>query len=966
MSEDQMQDLTSKRLALILSIFLILLLTACASQNSGDRQDSSERMDQAPDERVSDAEPDSSASYGQYSRYYKDMPRPHISQRIAATLGSVAEETDAQIVHSFPGAASDVLRTEGQGSVYWDVDIAEAGMYHLNFRYYSETGNGSLIERELRIDGQIPFAEAQRFVFSRVWGNASDKLVRDRMGNDLRPRQVQKPQWQEALLQDAEGYYKEPFSFYLSRGTHRIELVALREPLIIDYWELVQAEEPPSYTVLAATYAEKEYTAAKSLYIPFQGEAAIRKSSPSLYALNDRSSAGTEPYHISKIRMNSIGGVNWKVPGQWISWEVDIPEDGLYELGMRYKQNMVRGIQVVRKLYIDGKVPFAEAANLTFPYDGSWKVMMTGGDQPYLYRLTKGRHEIKLELTMGDLSEIIRDVRASIKELNDLYLKVIMITGVVPDPFRDYQLKNHIPNLAETFTAMSNRLNQSAYDLDAMVGGKSSSATILRTTAYQLQDLGRNPETITTRLSSFKENVSSLGTWLLTVNEQPLEIDYLFFKTVDQPAPKAATGMWTNLRHEVGSFVQSFFEDYNHVGEIEQHGGETAPTIRVWITSGRDQAQLIRSLINNSFAQETGIQVQFELVSPEVVLPVIMAGEPPDVALSMDNVINLAMRNSLEDLSQFSDFQTVKNRFMDSSFAGFAFRNGIYAVPETQVFPMLFYRKDILDQLGLEVPQTWDDLYYLIPELQKNNMNIAAPNLPVYEMMLYQQGGRYYEGDGIRAAIDSDIGMSVFRKWTELYTNYRLPIEFDFINRFRTGEMPIGIADYTTFNYLTVFAPEIRGQWDFALLPGMKTDNGEINRVAISTATGAVMFKDAKHKEAAWTFIKWWTDAQTQAEFGREMEAILGESARYPAANIEALQQLPWSAKEYGRLMEQLSWTVGKPLVPGSYMMDRHLLNAFYEVINNAAEPRETLENYVRIINEELTIKRKEFHLPTQ
>ncbi|WP_158453657.1 extracellular solute-binding protein [Paenibacillus beijingensis] len=864
---------------------------------------------------------------------------------------------------SYQGSTSAVVYTEDTGSIYWDIQVLEDGLYHIGLRYFPVEGNSSPIERELLIDGVTPFDEAARLVFSRVWRNELPEVERDSRGNDLRPRQIESPEWEEVVLSDSEGYYKEPFSFYFSKGNHRITLASLREPLIIDYLKLFQEEKTPSYREVAHTYDKLGYQVTKDAIVKIQAEKAILKSNPSLYPMNDRSSPGTEPYDVSKIRMNTIGGVNWKVPGQWITWEVDIPKDGLYQLGFRYKQNTVRGINVVRKLYVDDRVPFKEAEAIPFRYDGAWQLGMPGENgEPYLFYLTEGKHRIKMELTMGELSDIIRMIRSSIQQLNALYLKIIMLTSTVPDPFRDYELERKIPELETVFQEQSDLLAMAADRMDEMVGGTSGSTTILRTTSYQLKDLGSRPETLTSRLKQFKDNVSALGTWLLTVNQQPLEIDYLFFKSPNVPAPEVNTGMMDRAAHEVMSFSKSFSENYNTVN-AEKRG---VNDISVWIAAGRDQAQLLRSMIDNSFVPQTGINVNLQLVNPEVILPATLAGKGPDIALTMADVVNFAMRSALQDLSEFPEFDTVKRRFMDSAFVSFTYQDGVYAIPETQSFPMLFYRKDILEQLHLDVPQTWEDMYRIIPELQKHNMEIAMPSNILFETMLYQSGGQFYQKDGIATDLDSAVGMDTFRKWTELYTNYKLPLEFDFINRFRTGEMPVGIADYTTYNFLTVFAPEIRGMWNFAPLPGTKDTDNTLHRETLSTTTGTVMFKNAKNKKAAWEFIKWWTDTESQLTYGRELEAILGESGRYGAANLETLSRLPWSARELKQLMGQFQWVVGRPAVPGGYSLDRHLNNAFYEVYNGGSEPRETLENYVRTINQEITIKRNEFHLPTK
>ena len=102
--------------------------------------------------------------------------------------------------------------------------------------------------------------------------------------------------------------------------------------------------------------------------------------------------------------------------------------------------------------------------------------------------------------------------------------------------------------------------------------------------------------------------------------------------------------------------------------------------------------------------------------------------------------MDLAFRKALADLTQFDDFEEIAQRFMKSAFVPFRFRDKVFALPEVQGFPMMFYRKDVLAEMGLEVPQTWDDVYAIIPELQKENMDFGLrPNMSTYQMFLYQR-----------------------------------------------------------------------------------------------------------------------------------------------------------------------------------------------------------------------------------
>lgn len=955
-----------KRLSKIVAFVFILVIINTLQANifSYGAENEQAKYQNNGTEPVNDiGESGSAPRYEQYISKYEHMPHPDAVQLIKATSFIGTDGMHAEILYSFKDSDRPVLKAGETGSVYWDMDVQEDGLYNIAIRYYPIEGNGSLIEREIQIDGKAPFDEARHLSFTRVWGNEFDKVEYDEKGNAMRPEQVERPCWREVVLQNSEDYSSDAYSFYLAKGRHRITMVSYREPMVIDYIKIFQQGEMPEYKTVAQNYRQKGYENTSQCMIKIQGESAAYKSNSSLYPINDRTSPATEPYHVWKIVLNTIGGNNWRLPGQWITWDFEVPRNGLYELGIKYKQNQVRGIGVARKLYIDGKVPFKEAEAISFPFDGSWQTVLLGGkENPYMFYLTKGIHQLTLEVTTGELSDIIRVVRQSSNNINALYRKIVMITGTSPDIYRDYLLEKRIKNLEKILAAESETLNRAADKVDNMSRGSSDKAAILRTSAYSMSEMAKNPDTIPARVGTIKDITLTLGTWLSDVNYLPLEIDYLYFKSPDVKIPSPNAGFFENLKHEFLSFLYTFTGEYRNIGKIGRKNG----TLTVWVNSGRDQAQILKSMVSSTFTPKTGIKVNLQLVNGNALLPATLAGKGPDVALSIGNVIDYAMRNALQDLKEFPDYETVKKRFMRSAFEGFKFQNGIYAIPEKQSFPMMFYRKDVLDEIGIKVPDTWKDLYFDIPELYKRNMQIGMTPNTVFEMLLYQNGGKYYQGDGIATDIGSPAGVEAFEKWSELYYSYKLPREFDFVNRFRTGEMPIGIADYSTYNSLVIFAPEISGQWGFAPVPGTLGTDGEVHREVVAKSDGTVMFKNTNDKKAAWEFIKWWTDSEAQSDFGREIEVVLGESGRYTTANVEALRQLPWKSEDYKRLKEQWKWVNGMPDVPGGYSLTRHLTNAFYEVYNDGKDTRETLDKYVNIINEEIKVKRQEFDLPTK
>ena len=91
----------------------------------------------------------------------------------------------------------------------------------------------------------------------------------------------------------------------------------------------------------------------------------------------------------------------------------------------------------------------------------------------------------------------------------------------------------------------------------------------------------------------------------------------------------------------------------------------------------------------------------------------------------------------------------------------------------------------------------------------------------------------------------------------------------------------------------------------------------------------------------------------------------MGASARYATANKVTFDTLSWSSKESAALKEQWKEAFGLPEVAGGYYVSRHITNAIRNVMNQNEDPRETILDYARTIDEEQTNKRKEFGLKT-
>ena len=264
-------------------------------------------------------------------------------------------------------------------------------------------------------------------------------------------------------------------------------------------------------------------------------------------------------------------------------------------------------------------------------------------------------------------------------------------------------------------------------------------------------------------------------------------------------------------------------------------------------------------------------------------------------------------------------------------------------------------------------------MYKIIRVLDQNNLTVGIPNADssnvmsvdtgIFAMFMYQKGDKFYSDDFKTTNLDSDTGIEAFSMWTEFYKDYGLPNQFNFLTRFRSGDMPIGLNAYTFYGMLKQTAPEIDGLWEMCPVPGTADEDGNINRSVCATSTCAVIMKGSKNPENAWRYIDWITDTEAQSAYGQEMEALLGSSSRFTPSNTAALSHLPWTYKEQQLISSQWKEVFVLPQIPGSYIVDRNLINAFRKVVYSSSNPRETIVSYNNTIENEIARKRKEFNL---
>ncbi len=879
----------------------------------------------------------------------------------------------------------DVVETKQASTVEYVVEIAEAGFYNIEVDYLPLEGSGSTIVRELYIDGALPFWEASTISFERHWVDETKEWLMQTDQNYAAPSQMEEFVWQTKTIESSDRRYDGNFQFYFDKGEHSIEFVGVSEPVAFGEIRLKPAEVVPSYEEFKTTIDESQVVGSDVLSeaIIVQGEDSISKSSSVLLPINDRTSAKTQPYHSSNIVMNAIGGQSWKTPGTEITWVVDVPQEGYYKLAVRFKQSYNRDFYSMREIKINDEVQFLESNGVRFNYDTAYQLDYVGNEvEDYYFKLEEGENTITMSVSLGHLGEMITAAQEVVKDFNELYRELVAVMGTSPDIYRDYKIEQAVPSFVPTLEKNKVILEEILANFGDGVeqGGKTNELNAL---LLQINQLIEKPGDIAEELAILSANISAVGEWSLALGDQQLTVDYLMVTPDDYTLPAGEANFFEGIGHTVSQFLGSFTNDYTVVAE---GSSEKEENIEVWLAvTARDQYDVVQRMINEHFA-DSEYSVTLKMVAADTITPSTLTGDGPDVAIQVNSTMptEFAYRGASYDLTQFEDFEEVADRFAPGAMEYFSYQDGYYALPDQMSFPVIFYREDILEQLGLEVPQTWDEVLAMIPYLQAENLSIyfdakvpltlggVSTNVTkqvnsIYLSMLYQQGLELYRDQGDAVNFNTELALETFEDWTDYYTKQGFEVDVNFTTRFRTGEIPLAIVDYTYYNTLVVGAPEIAGEWSIAPIPGTMDENGTIDSSVAGITGACMMIKETVENndtiDEAWDFMKWWTSEEIQVEYAMSLEAVLGPAARYPVSNLAAIDDIIIDEDIYETMITSAENMRGIPQVPGGYITGRYLESAFLEVYNENINPIDALYDRVADIDAELTKKRVEFDL---
>ena len=819
-------------------------------------------------------------------------------------------------------------------------------------------------EGQLLIDGELPVADACRIVFPRYYRNSTDEFPLDRYGNEILIPQEPYVRWTKVPMRDVNLSQPYPLQVHLSAGEHVFEFTLTREAILLGS-VYVEAFTPfPSY----ARYLEDHAAADTSgILIALEAERPAYKNNVSIRPLHNRSLEVT-PYDTYRLLLNTIGGESWQQSGSTLFYEFDVPQDGLYCITLHALQSYKNNLTVFRRIMVNGSVPFAELNEVPFSYATGWQNVTLGGATPFRVYLHKGTNTLALEATCSPYDTAIKNIKRSIADINALSLQIRRLTGNQADPYREWEIADYIPDIEERLDAIATALAEDRAALVAINQGLSSQETMNYQMALDnILFLARDPDKIPIRMNRLSEGPQSatqlLGNVLASLQNQPLALDRIYVHSPDTPPRPTRAPLLTSFSEGMKRFVHSFRANpYYSIGAGEDE-------LEVWVNRPRQYVDLMQTMADQTFTPQTGIRVKFSLMPNESKLALAIAADiEPDVALGISTNIpfELALRNALKDLRSFDDFDSFIRIYSPGSLLSYVINDSVYAIPETQDFWVTFYRKDIIESLGLPVPQTWDEVIRILPDLQLYGMNYGTPlsggpglkGYLVTAPYIFNHGAQLYSPDGYGTGLGSDAAITAIKFMAEQFTVYGMPLTVSsFYDSFRNGTIPIGISNCETYVKLITAAPEIEGLWGISLYPATVLADGTQLRYATGSAQACIMLADTDKPEESWRFLKWWMSTETQTAFQEQLMMNYGKEYLWNSANVEAFRALAIPEEHKEVILAQWEWLQEPVKLPGCYIQERELSNVWNKIVFQGANPRVAIDDAIITINREMARK---------
>ncbi len=924
---------------------------------------------------------ESNGYYGVYN-YWLGLDIPSPLEVYTITSENITGGEIVAIEDSF-GYDNSTVEVNPTETITFSVDVLNEGLYEFYVDHYLREETLLRPSLSVSINGLIQYNEMHNLELPMKW-ELNDEKSFDRFGDEITPNSYLTNEWSNFGLSDPNYFFVEPIKFFLEEGVNEISILVnegyilfgdinignlyIEAPTYSEYLSEVSSNPKGSglFTIAAENYT---YESKQNIRAKFERD-------PSL-----------TPYSYKNRVLNVLDQSSYRKSGDSVTYIFDIAEDGLYNISLKYLQSENKGLATSRLIKIDGEVPFSDLENYSIPYSRKYaNETLNNEGEVYEFYLTAGTHTLELTAINSSVDDVYHQLIQVLSDIDDLAREVNVITGGLTDRYRNYKLEIYIPGIKNELIRIRDEIISAQNQLSDIYNTNDEAIiSELDVSIKYMNQFIDDPDEIPPFKSRFNLGDASIygriNVILPALIDNPLQLDSIYIHGNDVSLPNPSVNFFIKSWEGVRAFFYSFFDPkYNEISEVDDE------TIEIWVRNSRLYIEVMQRMIDEEFTKETGIKVQLSVMPDEnKIVLANAANTTPDAAmgLTVTRPFEFALRGIVADLTEFDGFSELASQFNSNSFIPFVYEDGIYSIPETQDVKLLFYRKDVLEFLDVDPPDTWDEVVSLIPVMQKYNYYFYTPlggdnafkTFGETTPFIYQHGGVLYNETGDETIINEDGSYDGFEFMTDLFSVYNVPITTsNFFQKFRDGQVPIGIGDGNMYIQLKYAAPELAGQWGVLPIPGVVSDaDSETCHVELNSdlecverwdptyGTSSIIFSDSSKQDLAWEYFSWWFSKEIQSDFTYQLQSLLGDEFLHMTANVEAFKTSAWPSDSKYEVLEQWQWVRTTGRVPGDYLLERELSNAWNKVVNDGVNARVAIDDAVIIINRELKRKLTEF-----
>jgi len=299
-----------------------------------------------------------------------------------------------------------------------------------------------------------------------------------------------------------------------------------------------------------------------------------------------------------------------------------------------------------------------------------------------------------------------------------------------------------------------------------------------------------------------------------------------------------------------------------------------------------NEGEMVQPLIREFERMHPDIRVEVQQIpwtaAHEKLLTAYAGGSTPDVCqLGNTWIPEFTVLNALEPLDRFAGASATLQ--LDDIFPGVLRTNiidsALYGVPWYVDTRVVYYRKDILQQAGYEeFPATWSGVLKASEAIQRSaaaKKKVAYPFfLPTNEWVPaialgMQSGGNFLKNSGANGNFSGPEFTRAFTLLSEFYAKRYSPSGMQLItnlyNSFSDGVIVMYITGpWNIGEFTRRIPPHQQKLWMTAPLPSMDSLTPGIS---LPLGTSLVMFRESRHKEAAWKLIEYLSSVETSVRF---------------------------------------------------------------------------------------------------